>query len=222
MSTINLNASYIGRRDDLIPHVPDDAKVVLDVGCSVGTLGCQVMEKNPGARVYGIELDKNMAKTAASRLHNITQGNMDEINLVDTYGKEFFDCIIFGDVLEHLKDPWSAIQNASEALKPGGTIITCIPNIRHIDTIYNLVVKGVWPYRDRGIHDRTHLRFFTSKNISDLFKDTPLKVENIVRKYRLIEGISKWNRFAYRVARLPFREFFVFQFIIIAKKPNQE
>ncbi len=77
-----------------------------------------------------------------------------------------------------------------------GLIVASIPNVRHYSTIFSLVVRGYWPYRDRGIHDKTHLRFFTLKNIKELFLDANLDIISIVRNYRIIERPHKYNRYA--------------------------
>jgi len=87
------------------------------------------------------------------------------------FAPNYFDCIIFADILEHLKDPLVLLKNATSFLSDGGVIIASIPNIRHHTTIINLLFKGYWPYRERGIHDKTHLRFFTLKNIKEMIED---------------------------------------------------
>ena len=64
---------------------------------------------------------------------------------------------------------WAVLRAAVRYLEPEGVVIASIPNVGHLDTICNLVFRGLWPYRERGIHDRTHLRFFARGNIDELF-----------------------------------------------------
>ena len=105
-----------------------------------------------------------MAKVAKEKIDRVIMGDIERNNLIDYFQQNYFDFIIFADVLEHLKDPWAVLKNVTNFLTSSGFIITSIPNVRNYTTIINLV-KGYWPYRERGIHDKTHLRFFTFKNI---------------------------------------------------------
>ena len=96
----------------------------------------------------------------------------------------------------------------------------------HYTTILTLAFMGYWPYRGRGIHDRTHLRFFTLKNIKEMFAGVDMKIVRIERTYRIIEtepeGIFKYlchlNRFS-KYSSIPFlKDFLTFQYLIIARK----
>src|SRR5262249_27053777 len=52
-----------------------------------------------------------------------------------------------------------------------------IPNVRNLALLYNLVVSGDWRYTDHGLLDRTHLRFFTRRQIEELFAGADLAIE---------------------------------------------
>jgi len=191
---------------------------VLDVGCSIGTLGSQIKKRYKTVEVIGIEIDKKMAEVAKKRLDKVLVEDVEKINLEDYFEREYFDCIIFADVLEHLVDPWSVLKKATYFLDKNGIIIASIPNIRYYDTILNLVFRGYWPYRERGIHDKTHLRQFTLKNIKEMFEYSKLKITRIDRKYRLVEWPSPYNQFSKFLRICPICDFFTFQYLIVAKK----
>ena len=70
------------------------------------------------------------------------------------------DCLVFGDVLEHLVDPWAVLARLARLVCDGGQILACIPNVQHYSVIVSLL-RGKWDYQDEGLLDRTHLRFFT-------------------------------------------------------------
>jgi 2-polyprenyl-3-methyl-5-hydroxy-6-metoxy-1,4-benzoquinol methylase len=218
---MKLNQSYIGVRRDILEHIPFSAKRLLDVGCSVGALGEVVARRNSGAQIYGIELDPEMAEIAREKLDKVYIENMDHFSLVQEFADEAFDCVVLADILEHLRDPWNVVHEAIEILEPGGVIVACIPNVRHIDTLFNLLVRGNWPYRDRGVHDRTHLRFFTRMNILELFSSPKLEVEKVVANYRILERPSSINRWAKYFAWPGIRGFLAFQYIVVAKKIKQ-
>jgi len=213
----NFKPSYIGLRDDVINLIPDWIRKALDVGCSIGTLGEQIKQKNH-AEVVGIEFNEQMAKVAKGKLDKVIVGDIEKINLGDYFSPNYFDCIIFADVLEHLRNPWDVIKNVIDFLNNKGIVIASIPNVMHYTTIINLMIKRYWPYRERGIHDKTHLRFFTIKNIKEMFQDAELEIIKIKRNYRIIERPHRFNRFSKCFAFLPFREFLTFQYLVVAKK----
>jgi 2-polyprenyl-3-methyl-5-hydroxy-6-metoxy-1,4-benzoquinol methylase len=216
--TRELNKSYIGVRIDILDVIPARARKFLDVGCSVGALGAELVAVNPEAEVYGIELDPDMARLAMEKLHKVYVANMDDFSLAAEFAPETFDCVVLADILEHLKNPWQVVAEAAEITAAEGFVIACIPNVRHLDTVLNLVFRGVWPYRDRGIHDRTHLRFFTRKNIVELFSVEGIEIEAINTNYRLLERPSRINRWAKYFALPGLKHFLAFQYIIVARK----
>ncbi|MBL0037720.1 MAG: methyltransferase domain-containing protein [Nitrosomonadales bacterium] len=71
------------------------------------------------------------------------------------FSSSVFDCMIFADILEHLIDPWQALRQAVEHLKPGGTAIISVPNIRHISSLNSIFLQGTFPRIGRGMFDRT-------------------------------------------------------------------
>ena len=216
----DFNPSYIGRRSDVERLLPPGARTVLDVGCSVGSLGASI-KASTGAQVTGIEYSPAMAAEAEKVLDRVFVG--DATAVIDGTALEGmrFDAIIFADVLEHLPDPWLTLRRAVRLLSPGGIIIASLPNIRHVSTIFHLVVLGYWPYRDRGIHDRTHLRFFTRRNVLELFRSADLSIDSIDAKYRLIERPHRVNRFAKYFALPGLRGFLAFQYLVTARPAVQ-
>ena len=214
------NPSYVGRRSDVERLLPPGVHSVLDVGCSVGALGASI-KAGTGAQVTGIEYSPAMAAEAEKVLDRVFVG--DATAVIDGTALEGmqFDAIIFADVLEHLADPWLTLRRAARLLNPGGRIIASLPNIRHLSTIYHLVVLGYWPYRDRGIHDRTHLRFFTRRNVLELFRSANLEIESVDAKYRLVERPHRINRFAKYFALPGLRGFLAFQYLVTARPASK-
>jgi SAM-dependent methyltransferase len=142
---------------DLLDKVPLDARHILDVGCGTGALGAMLKRRNPALRVYGIEQDPEVAAVAAQRI--------DEVAVVDVeadplpFGDVRFDCIIYGDVLEHLRDPWTLLRQQAATLRETGVVLICMPNVEHWSFAERLL-RGTWDYEPQGLFDRTHLRWF--------------------------------------------------------------
>lgn len=211
------NASYVGERPDVLALVPPSTRSLLDVGCSVGTLGAAIKAMY-GAHVTGIELAGDMAAEAALRLDEVLVGDSASIVPDPTFDHRRFDTIVCADVLEHLIDPWAFMASVTRCLTPGGTFIASIPNVRHFTTLFQLAICGRWPHRERGIHDRTHLRFFTLRTIQELLEGANLIIDSISTNYRLIERPHGINRYAKFLAIPGLRSFLAYQYLVSARK----
>ena len=212
-----MNPAYIGQRNDILGLVPSGAKRVLDVGCSNGAFGAQIKEST-GAVISGIELCVDMAEEATSKLDHVYQGAVEDVLQSGALDEQKFDVIICADVLEHLVDPWTVLEKLKSLLSEDGSIVVSIPNIRHFSTLFSVIFLGYWPYRDRGIHDRTHLRFFTLRNIKELFSTSGLLIQDVHVNYRLVESPHKINRFSKFFAWPGIRGFLAFQYLVRATR----
>jgi len=74
------------------------------------------------------------------------------------------DAILVADTLEHLADPERILDLAYKALHPGGLFFISVPNVANVSVRLALLC-GRFDYRDRGILDRTHRRFFTRASL---------------------------------------------------------
>src|SRR5205814_9939935 len=74
------------------------------------------------------------------------------------------DAIVLADVLEHLRDAPAILRLVNDSLAPGGRVFISVPNIANITVRIGLLF-GIFEYRDRGILDNTHLRFYTLRTI---------------------------------------------------------
>jgi O-antigen biosynthesis protein len=169
---------YLFTRPEIIEMVPTDAKRILDVGCAAGATGIELMNRQD-CQVFGIELNEQVAQIAKGNYVDVKVGDLEQVKL--EYPEDFFDTIIFADVLEHLKDPWALLEKFHAHLKPSGTIVCSIPNIGHAEALMPLL-KGDFTYVPAGILDRTHLRFFTAKTVKTLFPDHLFEIEFINSK----------------------------------------
>ncbi|GAF12606.1 glycosyltransferase, family 2 [Bacillus sp. JCM 19046] len=159
----------------LLHLIPVSATHVLDVGCASGYLGEAIKQKT-GGQVSGIELFEGAAREAETRLDFVLCGNIEMVEL--PFKEAQFDAVVFGDVLEHMLDPWSVIRKLSPYIKVGGGIFASIPNVGHI-TIIEQLLNGTWTYTEAGLLDKTHFRFFTKNEINKLFEDNGFNVSSI-------------------------------------------
>lgn len=157
---------------DVLDRIPLSARLVVDVGCGDGALGMLYKERNPRARVIGIERDPDAARLAATRLDHVVCTDV-EVNPMAIAAAGAPDCIVYGDVLEHLRDPWGLLKAHAAALAPGGQIVASIPNLEHWSFAARLL-RGDWAYEPSGLFDRTHLRWFTLRGIEQALREAGL------------------------------------------------
>lgn len=215
---------YLEQRPDIQAVISPHGKRILDIGCAGGELGWAL--KQAGAiEVVGVEYSPEAAELARRKLDRVYVGDVQSLDLpIDESG---FDYIVFGDVLEHTIDPWAVLASYGDYLKPGGLVIASIPNIRFYASIARLIFNR-WGYRESGILDKTHLRFFTLPTIREMLEQQGYRIERVESKYRLFEDQSRIGRvgalvnrlFCRFVAPLPWRHFFTFQYLVVARKRN--
>ncbi|WP_075721651.1 bifunctional glycosyltransferase/class I SAM-dependent methyltransferase [Roseburia sp. 499] len=176
----NWNMNYFNRipNSNLTDLIVEDIKAefhVLEVGCDLGATLLEIQGRYPNSKVHGLEIN-GAAVNIAKYLVDVKEGNIEEENVPF---EEKFDYIIFGDVLEHLRDPqkiiWFCKRNL---LKEHGHIIASIPNVMHISVMQQLL-NGRFEYQDMGLLDRTHIHFFTYYEILLMFQEEGYTMEEI-------------------------------------------
>jgi len=141
-------------------------KKVLEVGPATGDMTKVLRDR--GCRVTGLEVDPVAAKVGEQYCERMIVGDIEQMDLAEFFGDERFDVVLFSDVLEHLVDPSKVLADVRSILAPGGRVCASIPNIAH-GSVRLALLAGEFRYRDKGLLDGTHLRFFTREGIEDLF-----------------------------------------------------
>jgi 2-polyprenyl-3-methyl-5-hydroxy-6-metoxy-1,4-benzoquinol methylase len=177
---------YSNKREEILRLIPAGARVILDAGCWDGTFAALV-KKERGAEVWGIEINAKAAEAARGKLDKVIEADISAA--IKGLPDAKFDCIVFNDSLEHLADPYSALKAVKGKLAPGGVVVCSVPNIRYFPVLCGLVFRREWRYTDTGVLDRTHLRFFTEKSITEMFKELGYEV----LKLEGINGITTWK-----------------------------
>jgi 2-polyprenyl-3-methyl-5-hydroxy-6-metoxy-1,4-benzoquinol methylase len=150
----------------------------LEVGCGEGGFARTLRAARPGSKleIVGLEASESAGEIASNVLDRLVIGNAEQVEL--DY-ENYFDCVVFADVLEHLVDPWKMLRRARTFLRGNGTIVASIPNAQHWSVLVDLI-RGRWEYAQYGIMDSTHLRFFTKRSIRHLFVSTGFTPRTIV------------------------------------------
>lgn len=206
--------AYETERPDVQAHVPSAATAILDLGCASGTLGA-ALKRRQDARVVGLEIDEEYGRDAAARLDRVVVGDIEQSLARGDLDAERFDCVVAADVLEHLVEPWDALQRAVGLLEPGGRAVVSLPNARSLELFVNVGMRGTWPRRDQGLFDRTHLRWFTLADARRLLEGAGLEVERVEPRY-FFDG---WRlRVAGALGRTPLGPFLTGQYILVGRR----
>ena len=189
---------------------------VLEVGCGCGSTLQMIKNVYKNAEVYGIEINDNSARVA-KMVADVRNENIENADL--SYDENNFDYIIFGDVLEHLYNPQRVLLNMKKYLKSDGYIISSIPNVMHYSVIADLI-NGNWSYKDAGILDRTHVRFFTLNEIKKMFNSAGLEIVDVSSNVLPHDdSVDKYIDYLTALSNLGDRsQFETYQYLIKAKK----
>lgn len=176
--------AYTGDRGDVIELIEGRPNRILDVGCSDGSL---LLALGESGETTGIELDDELARVTRGRLGRLIEEDALKATSDLRKSDAEFDLVICADILEHLVHPEHVMENVSGMLAPSGQCIVSLPNVLFWTTFWELGVKGRWPSKAHGVHDRTHLRWFTHKGAVNMFNEAGLEVDEHSRNYRLFD-----------------------------------
>lgn len=196
---------------NMIQHSKNDTINVLEIGCDCGATLLEIKNLFPNANIYGSELNPNAARIA-SHFATVTANNIEDYDL--PYPPNMFDYIIFGDVLEHLHDPYKTVEYCRSLLKDNGHIIASIPNLMHYSVMKDLL-KGNFTYTETGLLDKTHIHLFSYNEIVRMFETCGYNVINIASF--ILKGTDRESEFINQLAgiyHIPTFMFEAFQYYV--------
>lgn len=196
---------------------------LLDVGAAQGVLAQRFTEM--GYEVTCIEGDRELAEQARAKCRELIVADLDG-PLPQLAGR--YDVIVYGDILEHLKNPLAVFRGLNQYVAPGGKIIVSVPNVAHLYVRLRLLA-GHFDYMERGIMDRTHLRFFTLATLRSFLKEagvqpveivaTPVPLYLVWPKARNAAWLRALHRLNAALAR-NWPTMFGYQFVAVCRKED--
>ncbi len=164
---------------DLLGVMDPSTRMLVEVGCMSGALAREFKKIAPQVLYTGVEIDPNYAELASKYCDSVYTLNIDDAP--DYFWKMHsnVDAWIFGDVLEHLKDPWKVLSQIKKVIPGDGYVAACIPNAQHWSIQAKLSI-GDFRYEESGLLDRTHLRWFTRQTICEMFENCGFRVVQII------------------------------------------
>jgi len=174
--------TYRQQRAEMLALLPERYGRVLEIGCDEGDFAARLQ-----GEVWGVEPDAAAAAVAAGRLHRVLVGTFEATRAALPLG--YFDVVVCNDVIEHMPDHDHFLREIRAHIAPGGVLIGSVPNMRHYRALFELLVLRDWDYRDTGVLDRTHLRFFTARSLRRSLERAGFAIERF-------QGINGGIRFA--------------------------
>lgn len=171
-------ASYFSNaRADFVDRLPRDGTAeILEIGCGNGATGALALSEGCCKRYVGVELLERAADEAREVLTEVVTGNVE--TLAFDWQPASFDAIILSEVLEHLVEPGEVLKKLARYVRPGGMLLASSPNISHWRVIRELIM-GRFNLADRGVFDRTHLRWFTPSTFGAMVESAGFMVEEV-------------------------------------------
>ncbi len=196
-----------------------EGRTVLDAGCGSGYLAALLVER--GFVVTGIERKGGYQEPFPPTI-DLVEADL-ERGLPPLKGS--FDYVLCADILEHLRDPGSLLTDLRKVLRPGGRLIASLPNSGNIYFRLN-VLAGRFPQEDKGLFDRTHLRFFMWSGWADLLRKSGWTIDSVQSSaipVGLVVGPNWENsrpvllaeRVCYGLAKIR-KTLFAYQFVVTA------
>jgi SAM-dependent methyltransferase len=153
----------------VVELVPEGSRV-LEFGPATGYM-TEILKTRRGSAVTGVEISPEAAKSAERHAERMIVGDAEQLEYDQLFGDERFDAILFADVLEHLRDPAALLRRVRPLVADNGVIVASIPNVAHA-SVRLALLGGSFRYREQGLLDETHLRFFTREGVQDLFESS--------------------------------------------------
>lgn len=169
-------------------------KRVLEIGAGPGSI-TKLLQTVGNCRVTALEIDSDAIKKLAPYCERVYQADLNNAAWIDIIKHEGrFEVIVAADVLEHVYEPLAVLSAMKDFLTEDGYIIVSLPHVGH-SAIHACLFQEDFEYRDWGLLDRTHIRFFGIKNIQALFENAGLKInhaEYVVRSPEDTEFAERW------------------------------
>jgi 2-polyprenyl-3-methyl-5-hydroxy-6-metoxy-1,4-benzoquinol methylase len=151
-------------------------KKVLELGAASGHVTQALKALNN--TVTAVERDGRFKDRLLELADEVVITDLDWLDLREKLAGQKFDVVLAGDVLEHCSRPELVLLQLHELLENNGYVVISLPNIAHGDVRLSLLA-GAFDYRDTGLLDRTHLRFFTRSSIETFLTDNDFKMDEI-------------------------------------------
>jgi len=166
-------------------------RTVLDCGCGRGLILSLLREQLPDARLVGTDISQGSVDQTRNKGF---EAEVADVSVHLPFDDEIFDCVVFGELIEHLVDPDAALVQIARVLKTGGTLILTTPNIACWENRI-LLLFGIQPlFTETSIHTNLgrifqvtgqwyptegHLKVFTLRALLEMLDANGFDIQNV-------------------------------------------
>ena len=191
MQSDNNNSFSDYKYKEVLPRIPLNSKVILEIGCGDGLLGYEFKKKNPATRYIGIDSSGNDNQIAIQRLDSVFFGDIEDYSiLLDKI--PMVDCLILSNVFQYIQKPGRFLDSLSEILKEEAIIITIFSNSRNWIFLKNFFNGD--NFSDNDLFTQNAFHKLSPDSIKLLFQNTTFKLFDIVGVSSIIDK-QKCNNF---------------------------
>jgi 2-polyprenyl-3-methyl-5-hydroxy-6-metoxy-1,4-benzoquinol methylase len=155
---------------------------IADVGCGLG-LFLRMLRRSgrPAQTLTGVDIGFSEVRTDA----------VDGFTIYPTWPQGAnYDAILMMDVLEHCPDDTAVLRDATNHLKPGGTMFVTVPAFRSLWSAHDVFLK--------------HCRRYNARELGELIAREPrLKIESLHYFYGLLFPAAALQRWLHRNNKNP-------------------
>jgi 2-polyprenyl-3-methyl-5-hydroxy-6-metoxy-1,4-benzoquinol methylase len=204
---------------ELIRRYGGRGGTLLDLGAAGGELGAAVRDQF--TRTIGFEYNISCIAELHEHFDQALVTDLEKVKKLPSR----MQAIVLADVLEHLRDAPALLALIRESLTPDGRLFVSVPNIANITVRLGLLL-GIFEYRERGILDNTHVRFYTKRTIRREIENAGFRIITIRGSsvpIRLIIGrftpepILRFGESILTLMTRLWRALFAYQIIIVAE-----
>jgi len=176
---------------------------ILEVGAGPGSITRHLIGTN-NCDVVALEIDPSAIAKLKEFCQKIYSLDLNDATWPQSLSHEDkFDVVIAADVLEHVYDPLRTLKEMKSLLREGGEIILSLPHVGHC-AINACLLDEDFTYRDWGLLDKTHIRFFGIKNINRLYADAGMGIveaQFVILTPGQTEFADRWDRLPAKTQR---------------------
>jgi len=203
---------------------------VLDVGCGVGMYTQAFLRHTP--HVFGVEIEHERAMEARGRALGVTQAVGERL----PFSNGAFDVVFSHEVLEHVKDDRTCVEEMVRVARPGGCLLIFVPNRLYPFETHGIFWRGQYHFGNvplvnwlpTSLRDRLapHVRAYTSRDLRCLFEGLPARIVHHTQIYPGYDNIvartaalgSLLRSVTYTLEQTLLRAFGLSHFLVVEKE----
>jgi 2-polyprenyl-3-methyl-5-hydroxy-6-metoxy-1,4-benzoquinol methylase len=193
------DAYFAHSRSEMLELLPRTYSRVLEIGCGIGAFSRLL---DPAAETWGVEPHPASAELARGRISKVLCGTYEGV--ADLLPDGYFDLVVCNDVIEHMGDHDKFFREIQRKIRPNGYLIGSVPNVRYFRNMVELILFADWQYRDQGILDRTHQRFFTKRSLRRSLLDAGFGIDELRGITSAAGHVKDWADVLKVVTLIPF------------------